>query len=37
MSQFMERKWANKQYHVQDNATVEHKDLKMYCNTSQFP
>ena len=24
-------------YHVQDNALVELKDVKMYCNTNQFP
>ena len=33
----MERKWTEKQYHVQDNAAVEHQDVKNYCNTSQFP
>ena len=22
--------------HIQDNATVELKDVKMYCNTNQF-
>ena len=33
----MERKWTNRQYHVQDNADVEHKYVKMYCNTNQFP
>ena len=35
--QFMERKWAKRKYHVQDNAAVELKDVKMYCNTNQFP
>ena len=34
---FMEIKWTERKYHVQDNATVELKDLKMYCNTNQFP
>ena len=34
---FMERKWTERQYNVQDNADVEHKDVKMYCNTNQFP
>ena len=33
----MERKWTERKYHVQDNADVELKDLKMYCNTNQFP
>ena len=30
-------KWTEKQYHVQDNAAVELKDVKIYCNTNQFP
>ena len=34
---FMERKWTERKYHVQDNADVELKDVKMYCNTNQFP
>ena len=25
---FMERKWIDRQYHVQDNADVEHKGVK---------
>ena len=33
----MIRKWTEREYHVQDNADVEHKDVKMYCNTNQFP
>ena len=33
----MERKRIDRQYHVQYNAAVAHKDLKMYCNTNQFP
>ena len=33
----MERKYADRQYHVQDNADVDLKDVKMYCNTNQFP
>ena len=33
----MERKRTERKYHVQDNAAVELKDLKMYCNTNQFP
>ena len=32
----MERKWTERKYHVQDNANVEFKDVKMYCNTNQF-
>ena len=35
--QFTERKWTDRQYHVQDNADVEHQDVKMYCKTSHFP
>ena len=34
---FMEIKWTERKYHVQDNALVELKDVKMYCNTNQFP
>ena len=33
----MERKWIDRQYHVQDNADVSHQDVIMYCNTNQFP
>ena len=33
----MERKWTERNYHVQDNADVELKDVKKYCNTNQFP
>ena len=33
----MERKWTERKYHVQDNAVVELKDVKIYCNTNQFP
>ena len=32
----MKRKWTERKYHVQDNASVELKDVKMYCNTNQF-
>ena len=31
---FMKRKWTEIKYHVQDNADVEHKDVKMYCNAN---
>ena len=34
---FMERKWTKIKYHVQDNASVELKDIKMYYNKNQFP
>ena len=34
---FMEIKWTDRQYHVQDNSAVSHKDVRMYCNTNQFP
>ena len=33
----MKRKCTDRQYHVQDNAAVELKDLEMYCITNQFP
>ena len=33
---FMERRWADRQYHVQDNDDFERKYVKMYCNTNQF-
>ena len=32
----MEIKWIERKYHIQDNAAVELKDMKMYCNTNQF-
>ena len=31
------RKWTDRDYHVQYNADVSHKDVKMYCDTNQFP
>ena len=31
------RKFTYREYHVQDNADVEHKYLKMYCDTNQLP
>ena len=34
---FIEVKWTDRKYHVQDNSDVELKDVKMYCNTNQFP
>ena len=33
----MKRKWTERKYHVQDNAAVELKYMRMYCNTNQFP
>ena len=30
-------KWIDREYHVQDNADVAHKEVKMYCDTNQFP
>ena len=33
----MERKWTERKYHVQDNAAVELKYVKMYCNRNHFP
>ena len=33
----MKRKWTERKYHVQDNADVELKDVKMYCNKNKFP
>ena len=30
------KKWTERKYHVQDNASVELRDVKMYCNTNQF-
>ena len=34
---FMERKWTERKYHVQYNASVELKDVKIYCKANQFP
>ena len=31
------RKWKDREYHVQDNADVSHKDVKVYCDTKQLP
>ena len=33
---FTERKCIYRDYHVQYNADVEHKDVKMYCITNQL-
>ena len=33
----MERKWTDRQYHVQENADVAHQYVKMFRNTNQFP
>ena len=32
----MERKWTERKYHIQYNASVELKYVKMYCNTNQL-
>ena len=34
---FMERKWTERKYHVQDNAAVELKDVKIDYNINKFP
>ena len=34
---FMEIKWTDKQYHVQDNYDVAYQYVIIYCNTNQFP
>ena len=33
----MERKLIYRQYHVKDNSDDSHHDVRMYCNTNQFP
>ena len=33
----MERKWTDRQYHIQDNSDTEHKYVKMCCNKNKFP
>ena len=33
----MGRKQTDRQYPVQDNTDVKHKDVKMYCNTNKLP
>ena len=30
-------KWTDIDYHVQDNADVSNKDVRMYCDTNQSP
>ena len=34
---FMERKWTDRNYHIQDNTDVAHQDVMIYCNTNKFP
>ena len=34
---FTKRKWTDRSYHVQDYADVAHKDVKINCDTNQFP
>ena len=31
------RKWADREYHIQDNSDVAHKYVKICCDTNQFP
>ena len=31
------RKWTDREHHVQDNANVAQKYLKIYCDTNQLP
>ena len=35
--QFMEIKWTDRKYHVQDKTDVAHKYVRMYCNKNQSP
>ena len=32
-----EKKWTNREYHVQHNKCVEHQDVRMCCPAKQFP
>ena len=34
--ELVKAKWTGREYHIQDNADVAHKDVKMYCDTNQF-
>ena len=34
---FSEIKWTDRDYHVQDNTDVAHKNVKIYCDTNLFP
>ena len=34
---YMNRKWTERKYHVQENASVELKYVKIYCNKNQLP
>ena len=34
---FMEIKLTYRQYYVQDNSDFAHQDVRIYCNTNQFP
>ena len=31
------KRWTNREYHVQHNKYIYHKDVKIYCATNQFP
>ena len=34
---FSKIKWTYREYHVQGNDYVAHRDVKIYCNTKQIP
>ena len=34
---YSKRKCTDREYHVQDNSDVAHKDVKNYCDINQFP
>ena len=34
---FLERKWTERHYHVQDNADVAQQYVRMYCNKNKLP
>ena len=34
---FIEITCTDRQYHIQDNSDVSHQDVRIYCNTNQFP
>ena len=34
---YSKRQWTEIEYHVQDNADVAHKDVKIYCDTNKLP
>ena len=32
----VKRKWTDREYHVQENVNIAHKDVKIYCDTKKF-